>query len=1418
MKTEAYEVVVKHYLKKSILFVLCLMLLVFTSNLSLADPGDNCRGGGGKRDCRGQCIDDWYFDNWIDDTYCDDGTWFDNRNQRVYFNCPEFGCDGGDCNDCNPGNGCNWQSTGPPHNLQWEARGRYDCNGVCRTNDWINNRLNNGTCNEELNCEVFNLDGGDCGVIPFDCYIDADGDGYGDPGGAVVNSVGGACPAGYVENNLDCDDGNSDIRPGATEICDNIDNDCNGLIDDGLPTATYYQDADGDGYGNPAVSMEACAQPANFVTDNTDCNDGNADIHPGAYDICGNGIDEDCDTVDRVCGETSSICANLADVPLETQVEAAPPIVMLLVDDSGSMAWSVLCPAKNGKFNGQTAYHNTQDFWKSQWSGYNGIYYNPALVYSPWPDTGTATYDDAHMDTPRNHPKLTGTRTLNNTFDTINTVNVRWAHYYMWSTAENAPYLVNITGTGGSYNLEYHKVTSCGNGACSSDFSFVQYFQSTNSPPADVLSGRTPAEERQNFANWYQYYRTRQLTAISALANVVNSVQGMKIGLHAINHNNGINMIAPRFVDDNRGVILDDLYNVGANGGTPLRRGLQAVGNYYDDDENGPYDTSVNGGDCQQAYTIMMTDGYYNGYDPSPSVGNADGAINPGQINGFDLGEFGDTYSNTLADVAMHFYERDLNDDLENLVPISAMDAASHQHMVTYSISFGLSGLYVPADYPNCPGSDCPDWPNVTRTSEDERSITDLWHAAVNGRGKYMEANNAQQLAYSLAALMQNITKRQGSGASVAVNSHKLKQGTNMYQGTYNSAGWTGDLKAYNVNADGSVNQSPAWSATNMLDARVNASGHSDRKIYTMGANGGIEFTSANIGSLTAVQRSFLGSDATARTNLINFIRGDFSNDQNHNGGLRARLTRLGDIVHSEPRYVNGYLYVGANDGMFHVFDSADGSEVFAYVPSFVYPNLQELSNPDYSHRYFVDSSAFIGYYGTDILLVSGLGKGGKGYFCLDIDINNPESFTASDVKWEYPDADSSSAEVANMGYTFSEPVIIETETAGEILIFGNGYDSANARAVLYALNPDTGNMLKMIDTGYGSPTPANNNCNGLSTPVFIDANNNGKADYAYAGDLRGNVWKFDISGAVADWHVAYKSGGTPKPLFQARDSVGNPQPITTRLAVRGHCVRGYSGYIVSFGTGKFNAAGDFTDTSTQAVYGVWDWAAEWVEEGDTGEDKYMGAFNVPSAGRLSNLNSHVDLTGVGSQLTLVSQSQSGGTVSYSDETWGLTSSNNINWFNVKSFLADDGAGTYGDAADEGYHVGWTYALPEPRERVVADPVLWMDYVLIVSQEPSESMCKVGGTAYLTALNFCSGAAPNKPFFDINDDDEVNEYDVIPEIDVIDGNVPSSIELEDFITYSPTMIEDFIYFGPGESYMVDTDPSRVIFWRFLNID
>jgi hypothetical protein len=131
-----------------------------------------------------------------------------------------------------------------------------------------------------------------------------------------------------------------------------------------------------------------------------------------------------------------------------------------------------------------------------------------------------------------------------------------------------------------------------------------------------------------------------------------------------------------------------------------LQTGLEAVGRYFDKGDNikldgtagddSPWYSDADGGSCQQAFTIMITDGYYNGAYPNPIIQNVDGD------NGFP---YADGYSRTLADIAMYYYERDLNTTLGDNSPINPYDDAAHQHMVTYSIGFGVSGTLNPADY-----------------------------------------------------------------------------------------------------------------------------------------------------------------------------------------------------------------------------------------------------------------------------------------------------------------------------------------------------------------------------------------------------------------------------------------------------------------------------------------------------------------------------------------------------------------------------------------------------------------------------------------------------------------------------------------------------------------------------------------------
>ncbi len=132
----------------------------------------------------------------------------------------------------------------------------------------------------------------DCTLYTF--YFDADEDTYGDVDVFVTNYT-GIAPIGYVADGTDCDDTDPDIHPGATEICNGLDEDCDAIADNDLTFDTWYADSDGDGYGDAGTSASTCdGAPSGYVADATDCNDGNDDIHPGATELC-NGIDDDCD-------------------------------------------------------------------------------------------------------------------------------------------------------------------------------------------------------------------------------------------------------------------------------------------------------------------------------------------------------------------------------------------------------------------------------------------------------------------------------------------------------------------------------------------------------------------------------------------------------------------------------------------------------------------------------------------------------------------------------------------------------------------------------------------------------------------------------------------------------------------------------------------------------------------------------------------------------------------------------------------------------------------------------------------------------------------------------------------------------------------------------------------------------------------
>ncbi len=358
----------------------------------------------------------------------------------------------------------------------------------------------------------------------------------------------------------------------------------------------------------------------------------------------------------------------------------------------------------------------------------------------------------------------------------------------------------------------------------------------------------------------------------------------------------------------------------------------------------------------------------------------------------------------------------------------------------------------------------------------------------------------------------------------------------------------------------------------------------------------------------------------------LDFLRGDRSNEK-PSGVFRRRITVLGDIVNSAPVFVGvpssrypdslesvsyssfvtantnrkKVVYAGANDGMMHAFDAETGGELFAYVPHGVFRNLYRLADPAYTHLFYADGTPTVvdAFFSSPTnawrtVLVAGLNKGGQSVYALDV--TNPaaisESSAASTVLWEFTDQKDK-----DLGYTYSRPAIVKLQNGVWAAIFGNGYNNTEADgfqstsgdAVLYVVNIKTGELITKLDTGVGLTDPASNSRpNGLATPAPIDQDGDGLIDTVYAGDLFGNMWKFDLSSKVNtnDWKVAFNN----KPLFTAKDASNNRQPITERPQV----ARGPNGqgFVVLFGTGKFMESADRLVPASprpQSFYGIFD-------------------------------------------------------------------------------------------------------------------------------------------------------------------------------------------------------------------------------------
>jgi type IV pilus assembly protein PilY1 len=597
--------------------------------------------------------------------------------------------------------------------------------------------------------------------------------------------------------------------------------------------------------------------------------------------------------------------------------------------------------------------------------------------------------------------------------------------------------------------------------------------------------------------------------------------------------------------------------------------------------------------------------------------------------------------------------------------------------------------------------------------------------AVAGGTGQFFPATDPTTLSNDMQVILAAIQAGTQSTATAAVNSTSIHAGSVVYQGQFSTGDsaqdWSGNLFAFPVDpATGAVNTSPSaalWNAQNLLNAQPPANRVIATWDPTTSAGTPFEWTSGvpthGIASSTLLGQQ-LSTNAldSSGSDALSFLRGVQSLSASNGGQYRPRSQVLGDIVDSAPLYVGGasgnftstsyasfansvatrpaVVYVGANDGMLHAFSALTGAELFAYIPSGVYSNLEKLTERNYAsvHKFFVDGSPVAGdvNFGTSwhTVLVGGESAGGSSIYAIDVTAPQTlttEALLSSAVLWDFTDA--------NMGASYSRPAIVNANE-GALVLFGNGYNSPTQKPFFYALNARTGAVVGKIDlcaqvaSAYCNLTLAN----GLSsvTAVSLNGDLSSNATLVYAGDLQGNVWRIDISNVNPTlWTVTL--------LFQARSPTGGLQPITVAPAVTlNPNYPRYVGQMVFFGTGQMFGIPDLSSTTIQSVYGIYD------------------NNSVPSTPILRV--SLVQQTLTNTTITLTA----GGTIA------GRT----------------DSANTVNLLQKSGWYVDLTLVSGE---RIVSDPQVDSGAVVVTSVQPLGSTCVGGDYSWLNLFNYATGGA-----------------------------------------------------------------------------
>lgn len=626
----------------------------------------------------------------------------------------------------------------------------------------------------------------------------------------------------------------------------------------------------------------------------------------------------------------------------------------------------------------------------------------------------------------------------------------------------------------------------------------------------------------------------------------------------------------------NRTALVNTINNVDPSTWTPLAETLFESMVYYKGartEFNGSYVySSPIQYSCQKNYVILITDGMST-EDRSPVLRTI---CNNGDCDGDGFEPAGDPTkvydyqgSDYLDDVAKYLYDTDLLPDT------GEERTFGRQNAITYTIGFGLAGVsYAEKLLQETAYNGGGQYYSASSTGGLSESLRQILASIVEENTSFVApvlpvspenrtyTGNRLYMGFfkpKMSAFWSGNLKKYGLDADGNVIDRNGDPATNADGGIRDNA-----VSYWGTDADGGDVERGGTGA--LLLTRSQA-----RDIYTYtGSSAYLTDPSNAFGAsnLNITYASLGVADDAERAKLISYVHGLDAYDEDFNGVTgEKREWVLGDILHSKPIVVNystysmneesdcsvnrSLVFVGANDGMLHAFSDCDGSEKWAFLPPDLFADLKHM--PAATHTYFVDSSPVPVIYdangdgtidalaGDRVIIIFGERRGGGYYYALDV--SDPAS---PKYLWRISSTESPSGvntDYSELAESWSEPVVAKVfvETGGEmktklVAFIGAGYDnsaednepalaSAKGRGV-YAVEVATisGGALDFSTSGWKVWGYTNSQDSGLTRSIptqlsVMDLNGNGYADRVYGGDMAGNIWRFDVGGAVAaDW------------------------------------------------------------------------------------------------------------------------------------------------------------------------------------------------------------------------------------------------------------------------------------------------------------